>query len=32
VLHDLRSRVTLYVVMGALFSVVGLVVAAVAGH
>lgn len=32
VLRDLRSRVTLYLVMGAVCSVIGLFVAAVAGH
>ena len=32
VLRDLRSRVTLYVVMGAVCSAIGLFVAAVAGH
>jgi hypothetical protein len=32
VLRDLRSRVALYLVMGAVCSVIGLFLAAVAGH
>jgi hypothetical protein len=32
VLRDLRSRTTLSLLMGALFSTIGLAVAALAGH